>query len=270
MEAQTTNRKRTGRPPRTWAWALAVGSVLLLASPAAAQSGAAGQGSVSSAPATRPELESRLESLQQSAEEGASGREARDARQRIEVIRRRLEQGDFQPGDVVRLTVRSDSSLTGTFQVNGQRALELPTVPDVSLAGVLYSEADSAVREHLGEFVLDPEVRVQVTRRLAILGAVQNPGFYDLAPSTTLSDALMEAGGPTGNAKLDDIRLRRNGKNVLAGRDPSLQRMTLADLGPSQDDQLVVPQSGSGFGVLDAIGVVSTISGAVWGLTRIF
>lgn len=268
MRAGTLDRCGTAAAGRSAV--AAAFAALLLAGPAAAQTGATGQGGMSAAPAPRSELESRLERLEQSVQEGESGREARDARQRIEVIRRRLEQGDFQPGDVVRLTVRSDSSLTGTFQVNGQRDLELPTVPDVSLAGVLYAEADSAVREHLGEFIRDPEVRVQVTRRLAILGAVQNPGFYDLAPSTTLSDALMEAGGPTGNADLDDLRLRRGGRNVLEGRDPSLQRMTLADLGPSQDDQLVVPQSGGGFGVLDALGVVSTISGAVWGLTRIF
>lgn len=245
----------------------AVGLALLTAVPLAAQSHGSGEGS---APATRSQLESRLERLQQVVSEGAGDSEIQNARQRMEVIRRRLEQGDFQPGDVVRLTVRSDSSLTGTFQVNAQRALELPTIPDVDLSGVLYAEADSAVREHLGEFIRDPELRVQVTRRIAILGAVQNPGFYDLSPSTTLSDALMEAGGPTNNADLEDIRLRRDGRNVLAGRDPSLQRTTLADLGPSQDDQLVVPQSGGGFGVMDALGVVSTISGAVWGLTRIF
>lgn len=269
MRPETTSRIRRAGAGRSVAAAACL--ALLLASPLAAQSGGTSEGSMSSSmPATRSELESRLDRLQGVVSEGASGREAREARQRIEVIRRRLEEGDFQPGDVVRLTVRSDSLLTGTFQVNGQRALELPTIPDADLSGVLYSEADSVVRDHLGEYIRDPEVRVQVTRRVAILGAVQNPGFYDLAPSTTLSDALMEAGGPTGDAKLDDIRLRRNGKNVLEGREPSLQRTTLADLGPSQDDQLVVPQAGGGFGVLDALGVLSTISGAVWGLSRVF
>lgn len=257
----------TGRTSTGWLAVTGAILALLLASPLAAQTGGTGQ---SAAPATRAELESRLDRLDELVTQGATGSEARDARQRMEVIRRRLEEGDFQPGDVVRLTVRSDTSLTGTFQVSAQRSLELPTIPDVSLTGVLYSEVDSVVRGHLGEFIRDPEVRVQVTRRIAILGAVQEPGFYDLAPSTTLSDALMAAGGPTGNAKLEDIRLRRNGKNVLEGRDPSLQRMTLADLGPSQDDQLVVPQSGGGFGALDALGVLSTISGVAWGLTRIF
>lgn len=260
-----TGRTSAGRPV-----VVAVILALFLASPVAAQTGGTPAQGVDSAPATRSELESRLDRLQELVSEGATGSEARDARQRMEVIRRRLEEGDFQPGDVVRLTVRSDSSLTGTFQVNAQRSLELPTIPDVSLSGVLYSEAGSVVREHLGEFIRDPEVRVQVTRRIAILGAVQNPGFYDLAPSTTLSDALMAAGGPTGNAKLEGIKLQRDGRNVLEGRDPSLQRMTLADLGPSEDDQLVVPQSGGGFGVLDALGVLSTISGVAWGLTRVF
>lgn len=221
-------------------------------------------------PDTREELNTRLDRLERLVSSSASGQEVRDARRRIEVIRRRLAEGDFQPGDVVRLRVRADTALTGTFGVNGQRELELPTYEDVDLTGVLYAEADSVIRAHLGAYIRNPEVRVQVTRRIAVLGAVQNPGFYDLAPSTTLSDALMAAGGPTGNAQLEKIRLRRNGKNVLDGRNPNLQRVTLAELGPSQDDQLIVPQAGSGFGAMEALGLLSTLSGIAWGLTRIF
>lgn len=246
---------------------MAAGLAVVLAAPVAAQSSGGGQ---KSGPATREELQTRLERLQEAAADRGNTATARDARQRMQSIRRRLERGDFEVGDVVRLTVRADSSLTGTFRVTDQQSLELPTLPDVDLSGVLYAEADSVVRDHLRQYIRDPAVRVQVTRRIAILGAVQNPGFYDLPPSTTLSDALMEAGGPTGNAKLEDIKLRRRGRNVLAGRDPNLQTTTLADLGPSQDDQLVVPQSGSGFGAMDALGVLSAISGAVWGLSRVF
>jgi len=240
---------------------------LILTVPAPAQMYRTGQSSV---PETREELRSRLQQLESLVESEAKGERVQDARRRIEVIRQRLDQGDFQPGDVVRLRVRSDTALTGTFRVSGQRALELPSISDVSLSGVLYSEADSVVREHLGQYIRDPNVRVEVTRRIAILGAVQNPGFYDLVPTTTLSDALMAAGGPTGNAKLEGIKLRRNGSDVLAGRDPNLQRVTLAELGPSQDDQLVVPQAGGGFGALDAMGIISGVSGTVWAITRIF
>lgn len=275
MRAQTTTEpspnSRCSRPAgaaRLSASALVVTALtLLLTVPAPAQIYLTSQ---SSTPETRKELRSRLQQLESLVESGANGEKASDARRRIEVIRRRLEEGDFQPGDVVRLSVRSDTALTGMFTVNSQRALELPTISDVELAGVLYSEADQVIREHLSQYLRDPNVRVEVTRRIAILGAVQNPGFYDLAPTTTLSDALMAAGGPAGNAKLEDIKLRRNGTNILEGRDPNLQRMTLAELGPSQDDQLVVPQSGSGFGVMDALGVVSGVSGTVWALSRIF
>lgn len=246
---------------------IAAALTLLVVAPAGAQSY---QTNRSSAPETREELRSRLQQLESLVESNANGEKVRDARRRIEVIRRRLGEGDFQSGDVVRLAVRSDTALTGTFTVNSHRALELPAISDVDLSGVLYAEADSVIREHLSRYIRDPDVRVEVTRRIAVLGAVQDPGFYDLAPTTTLSDALMAAGGPTGNARLEGITLRRNGKNVLEGREPNLQRMTLAELGPSQDDQLVVPRAGGGIGVMQVLGVVSGVSGTVWAIARIF
>lgn len=248
-------------------WLIAAVLSLALAVPVTGQSVASASDGT---PATRQQLQTRLEQLQEVVSTRPQDKEARQARQRIEAIERRLEHGDFRVGDVVRMAVRSDSTLTGAFRVNEQQTLELPTLPDVDLRGLLYAEADSAIRGHLRQYLRDPDVSVQVTRRIAILGAVQQPGFYDLPPTTTLSDALMEAGGPTGNAKLEDIELRRNGQNVLEGRDPSLQTTTLADLGPSRDDQLVVPQEGSGFGTMDALGVLSAVTGVVWGITRIF
>lgn len=272
MHAETDRRetRRRGRGP--WRGLLALAAALVLTTPLAAQTPAARTSAPDqgASPATRQELRSRLDRLEKTVASRPGSQDAREARERLDVIRRRLEQGDFQPGDVVRLTARPDTALNGTFRVNEARELELPTIPDVDLAGVLYAEADSVVRRHVAEYIRDPAVRVQVTRRIAVLGAVQSPGFYDLAPSTTLSDVLMAAGGPTGNAELDDIELRRNGKNVLEGRDPSLQRMTLADLGPSRDDQLVVPQQGGGFGVTEALGVISSVSGVAWAITRIF
>lgn len=258
---------RIQKARRCWSIVAALGLTLLVATPSAAQIYRADQ---DKGPDTRQELRSRLQQLEQTLAENPRGDAGRDARERIEAIERRLERGDFQLGDVVQLTVRSDSSLTGTFRVNQQRELELPTIPDVELAGVLYAEADSVIRSYLSEYLRNPEIRVQVTRRIAVLGAVQQPGFYDLAPTTTLSDVLMAAGGPTGEARLEDIELRRNGKDVLEGRSPNLQTTTLAQLGPSQDDQLVVPQAGGGFGPMDALGVISGVSGAVWAVTRIF
>lgn len=221
-------------------------------------------------PATRQELESRLERLQQVVARGKDGTETRDARRRISVLRSRLSQGDFQSGDVIRIRVRGDSSLTGSFRIDTERWLDLPAVEDIDMRGVLYSEADSVIREHLSNYLKDPSISVQLTRRIAILGAVQKPGFYDLPPATTLSDALMMAGGPTARAKLRETKVRRDGRDLLKGRDVNLRRITLADLGPSSNDELFVPAGGKGFGAMEILGVVSGLAGSAWAISQIF
>lgn len=221
-------------------------------------------------PDTRAQLQARLERLQEIVARGGDSESVPDAKREIRTIKTRLSQGDFEPGDVVQLYVRADSTLTGSFRVNTERMLALPTIENLDVRGVLYSEADSVIREHLGQFLKDTRVEVKLTRRIAILGGVQQPGFYDLPPSTTLSDALMAAGGPTARAKVQEVKLRRSGSNLLEGRNVNLRQLTLADLGPSVDDELYVPQRSGGFGAIEALGILSGLSGTIFALSRAF
>lgn len=221
-------------------------------------------------PDTREELRAQLQSLERVVTESAEEDSVDAVMRRISTIRTRLADGDFDPGDVVRLFVRSDTALSGDFRVNSDRMLVLPTIDNVDLDGVLYAEADSVIRNHLGQYLKETNIRIQITRRIAVLGGVQRPGFYDVQPGTTLSEAIMRAGGPTGQAELGSVELRRDGKNLLEDRQASLQQITLADLGPGSDDELFVPQSGGGFGTLGVLGVVSALTGTAYAITRIF
>lgn len=221
---------------------------------------------------TRAQLQRQLESLRSGGPaSGESGR-ASDVRQRIAAIELRLREGDFQPGDVVDVRVLNVQDMSGQFTVNQSRALEVPTLEEpISLEGVLYAEADSVIQEELSVYVRDPRVRVRPLRRVAVLGGVNKPGFYDVPPSTTLSEMLMRAGGPTGRAKVDEVEFRRGDRDLLEGRDRErVYQLSLADLGPSRGDQIYVPQSGDGITFMGVLGIVSGVSGTAWALARIF
>lgn len=203
--------------------------------------------------------------------------EVRDLHQRIETIQRRLEEGDFRQGDRVVLRVPADTSLSGTFSVNRFRELELPgSFRNVDLSGVLYSEIDSVARAVVSEYVREPRVRTRVLWPVAITGGVSDPGYYNLAPGTTLSEALMQAGGPTSDAKLKKIAYRRGNRDLLksrkqAGEQVPVEVITLADLNARAGDELHVPAGGGGRGtVLQILGAVSGVSGTIFALTRIF
>lgn len=254
--------------------ALAVPALLLLAAaPAAAQSTGspdadAGMTAAERPLATRAQLEAQLEAL-----ESRSGA-APAVKQRIERIRTRLREGDFRAGDLVDLRVRGDADLTGTFSVNENRALEAGNLPPLSLDGVLYSEVEPALEEAIRQYVRDPSVRARVLMRIAVVGGVGKPGFYDLPPTATLSEALMEAGGPSSRAKLDEIEYLRQGNDLLEKREETTDRpvetLTLAELGARRGDQLRVPPGDGKGSFMTVLGVVSGISGIAWGISRVF
>lgn len=227
---------------------------------------------------TRSALQSRLQELRKQVEDPVYTENRRaELRQRIEEIRRRLEHGDFRQGDRVRLQVPADTALSGTFPVTRNRELELPgTYESVDLSGVLYSEIDSVARAVVSQYVRNPTVRARVLWPVAITGGVSAPGYYNLPPGITLSEALMEAGGPTSSAQLDKIAYRRGDRDLLksrkedGGRAP-VEVITLADLNARAGDELHVPTGGGGgFGVTQALGIVSGLSGTIFALTRLF
>lgn len=234
------------------------------AAPLAAQAGG-------STLATRPQLESRADSLRRVARRTEDQKAASRALREAAAIESRLEQGDFQSGDVVEIRVSEDPDLSGEYSVNQDRMLELPRVDNIDVAGLLYSEAEEHIRESLSVYYRDARIRVRPLRRIAILGAVGSPGFYDLPPATTVSDAIMRAGGPSQRANLDKLQLRRGGERIEPeGKRGEMLQLTLAEIGGTRADQIYVPSEGGGISLGTAATVVGLLSSLIFAGSRIF
>jgi protein involved in polysaccharide export with SLBB domain len=154
--------------------------------------------------ASRAELEAEA----QAAEAGGRIAEA-------QIIRHRLEQGDFQEGDRILVAVRGPGGFSDTLTVRAGPELELPQVPPLPLAGVLRSELLAKLTAHLGQFLRDPVVSVRPLLRVGVLGNVAHPGYYYASADLPLSDVLMTGGGPTADADLAKVSVRRGGHILL-------------------------------------------------------
>ena len=194
---------------------------------------------------TREELTQLLERLEESASSsGNSDRLRERAVRESQIVRERLQHGDFQVGDRIVLFVEGEPQLSDTLVVTPGRTIRLAQIGDISLNGVLRSELQSHLEAELARFLRDPRVRSEALIRLAVLGAVRTPGFYTLAASMLLEEALMAAGGPDGAADMDRMSVRRGELVLLDGellQQAITDGRTLDQLSLQAGDRLEVP-----------------------------
>jgi protein involved in polysaccharide export with SLBB domain len=185
------------------------------------------QGGVVSRGQTRRDLEGRAAQLE------------RDPRRRGEAdaIRARLREGDFRVGDVIVLNVVGVAQFSDTFQVRAGRVLQLPEVAPIPLSGVLRSELQPHLQRQIGRYVINPTVEAHSLVRVAVAGAVQRPGFYEVRPDAPVSEAVMYAGGFARDGDATRMSVRRAGRTVI----PESELRTFVATGATLDDINVRP-----------------------------
>lgn len=219
--------------------------------------------------ATRAELESLVDSLQQRLPTVERDEDRRFMQEQISRIGQRLRQGDVTSGDVIQLRVAGEDRWTGNFTVNPMTHVELPDVDDLDLSGTLYSEVEETIARQLGRYLREPRIDAEVLKRIGILGAVGNPGFYTVQGDMLVSDVIMTAGGPSGQAKVDEVEFRRQGRDLHHPEQLVWQNLSLDQLGIQSGDEVYVPAAGRSFPTL-VLGVIGSLASLTWVLIRIF
>ncbi len=167
---------------------------------------------------TRASLQGLLARYQQMASSSAYSGDLRgQANREGQLIRARLEEGDFSVGDRVALVVEGQQTLSDTFPVLPGRKLVLPQIGDIPPTGVLRSELQDYLRQRLGQFIVSPIVHARALVRVYVSGSVGHPGFYVLPSEGLLSDVLMTAGGPGGKSDLARLEILRGSTPIWGG-----------------------------------------------------
>jgi hypothetical protein len=221
---------------------------------------------------TRSQLAALLVRLDSVAGSRASADDRTRAQRDAARLRTRLAEGDFQMGDRILLRVAGEAELSDTFTVEEGRVVRLPMLGEVPLTGVLRSELEVYLRPRVGTYIRNPVVRALPLIRVAVVGEVNKPGFYLLSPTSQVEDALMTAGGPTRDSKLNGVVVQRSETETLGGED--LQRgiaagRTLDDLGVRSGDRLFVPRRRDFGRTVSLIAALVTIPASIYALTRV-
>lgn len=190
-----------------------------------------------------------------------------------QMIRARLDSGDFRPGDRIVLVVEGEKQLTDTFTVGLENELRLPPFGAVPLAGVLRSELSQHLTQALARYLRSPVVQARSLVRVSVEGEVSRPGFYSVAPESPLLDVFALAGGLTREANLHKARVQRGGSVLLSGRsleDAFGSGRSLDALNLRAGDRVFVPRKGDFVRTAQILGIIATIPVALYSLTQIF
>lgn len=169
---------------------------------------------------SRAQLEATLAEIEQALGSSGYSGALKSARQaEAELIRRRLEEGDLFPGDVLAIQVLGDPQMTNNYTVTPRRTIVVPGIPnEIPVTGMLRSEIEDYLARVVAQYVRNPTVWVEPLMRISIFGAVNRPGFLIVPASMPLPDIVMQfAGGPTGNVDPERSKVTRGDKEVLPG-----------------------------------------------------
>ena len=145
----------------------------------------------------------------------------------------------LQPGDLVRLKIWREPDLSADYQVDNQGQAVFPKIGPLPVSRMTADSLKQLLVSTYSVYLRNPAIEVTVLRRVNVLGAVKNPGLYQVDQTQTVADVVALAGGATSDGKMDKVQLVRQGQRV----DLRLTSGTVLLGTPMQSgDQLWVPE----------------------------
>jgi polysaccharide biosynthesis/export protein len=152
--------------------------------------------------------------------------------------------------DLLAINVWNEPDLKQSIPVRSDGKISLPLIGDVQAAGLTPLQLEQSIATKLRSYITQPDVTVIVmqinSQKFNILGRVARPGSYSLSATTTVLDAIAEAGGFQDFAKQKAVYILRtnpggqsriafNYKEFIRGKHPE-QNIRL-----EPHDTIVVP-----------------------------
>jgi protein involved in polysaccharide export with SLBB domain len=166
------------------------------------------------------------------------------ANDEADLIRDRLENGDFEVGDVITLQVSNQADLSNAFTVAPGRLMILPQIGAMPVGGLLRSELPDSVTSFIGRFYQAPQVYVQTSMRLQAVGEVGSPGYHSVSAEMRLPDVIAQLGQPTRTADLDHMKIKRGKETIWDGdalQEAIVQGRTMDQMSLRAGDIIEIP-----------------------------
>ncbi len=121
------------------------------------------------------------------------------------------------PGDEVRILIWGRVNANYNLIVEKDGTIKIPQVGPVMVAGMTFGEMSKHLIKQAEQIVganIDISMGALKSIPIFVLGDVKKPGSYTVGSFSTIMDALLAAGGPSGIGSMRNIQLKRNGRVV--------------------------------------------------------
>lgn len=134
--------------------------------------------------------------------------------------------------------------ITGDYFIEPTGLLQLPFIGIINTTDKDIKEIISEIEFRYDSLYKNPQLTVHALFRINILGEVNSPGFYYVSELEKFTAIIALAGGTTGNADLESIKLLRNFEEIQLDVETIIKEGSSAtDFGLQSGDQIFIPRT---------------------------
>ena len=154
------------------------------------------------------------------------------------------------PGDEIKVQVYGKDNAQHSLVINREGIINYPQLGPIYVAGQTFAQLRESLTKTIKQKIIGIDVAVSMgsmrTMQIYIVGEMKQPGAYNVNGLTTVTQALIAAGGVQESGSLRNVQLKRNGR-VIQDIDMYqllLKGNTQSDIRLLAGDTLFVPTKG--------------------------
>jgi polysaccharide export outer membrane protein len=123
----------------------------------------------------------------------------------------------IEPGDVININVYPAEEFSKEVTVQPDGNIEIPLLGAIKAQGLKADDLQKILTARFSKYVSNPNIAINVRKfassRVAVIGQVNSPGYYEYREGMRLLDLVAQAGGTMDYARRDQVRVFRKQKS---------------------------------------------------------
>ncbi|MBI4351148.1 MAG: polysaccharide biosynthesis/export family protein [Elusimicrobia bacterium] len=124
----------------------------------------------------------------------------------------------IEAGDVISINVQPAEEFSKEVTVQPDGSIEVPMLGSIRAQGVKPDDLQKILTAKFSKYVSNPSITLSVRKfsfsRVAVIGQIHQPGYFEYREGMRLLDLVAQAGGTSDYARRDRVRIFRRVKGA--------------------------------------------------------